>query len=223
MSTTSLASNSAFMARYMALEQPRDKIMVTYVYIHPGNDNLAHFSGKTKVIDFVPKHASEVPLFDFALVTGDSLVEVFIRPVQLYADPFRGGDNKLVLCDLLSADMTPLACNHRYGCNEAMDAARDQHPWFGVEQEFYLMDADTNWPLGWPTNGYPEPLTAPHAFYYGAVGAGKQFGRDVMEAHLRACLYAGVNIWGETSEGQPSQWEYQVGPCEGIRLGDDLT
>ncbi|CAG2167353.1 unnamed protein product, partial [Oppiella nova] len=79
-----------------------------------------------------------------------------------------------------------------------------------------------NWPLGWPKGGYPEDLHLPHVLYHSAVGANKQFGRDVMDAHFRACLYAGVNISGENAEAMPSQWEYQVGPCEGISIGDDV-
>jgi glutamine synthetase len=29
-------------------------------------------------------------------------------------------------------------------------------------------------------------------------------------------LYAGINISGTNAEVMPAQWEYQVGPCEGI-------
>ena len=53
-------------------------------------------------------------------------------------------------------------------------------------------------------------------------GAGKVFARDLIEAHYRACLYAGVNISGINAEVMPSQWEFQVGPCEGISMGDHL-
>ncbi|CAG2101389.1 unnamed protein product [Medioppia subpectinata] len=219
---TPLASNSAFMARYMALEQPADKIQVTYIYLHPGSDNLAHYCGKTKVVDFVPKHPDELPLWDTGIMQS-SETEILLRPVRLYNDPFRGGNNRLALCNILDTDMKPFPCNHRYSCLEAMEAVAKQHPWFGVEQEYMLMDGnDRKRPLGWPVNGYPEPLTTPHIFYHSGVGANNQYGRDVMEAHFRACLYAGVNITGENAEGQPSQWEYQVGTCEGIQLGDDL-
>jgi glutamine synthetase len=38
----------------------------------------------------------------------------------------------------------------------------------------------------------------------------------------RACLYAGVNISGINAEVMPAQWEFQVGPCEGIEMGDHL-
>ena len=53
-------------------------------------------------------------------------------------------------------------------------------------------------------------------------GAGKVFARDLIEAHYRACLYAGINISGINAEVMPSQWEFQVGPCEGISMGDHL-
>ena len=32
----------------------------------------------------------------------------------------------------------------------------------------------------------------------------------------------GVNISGTNAEVMPAQWEFQVGPCEGITMGDDL-
>ena len=37
-----------------------------------------------------------------------------------------------------------------------------------------------------------------------------------MEAHYRACMYAGIKIAGTNAEVMPAQWEFQVGPCEGI-------
>jgi len=47
--------------------------------------------------------------------------------------------------------------------------------------------------------------------YYCGVGADKVFGRDILEAHYRACLYAGVKIAGTNAEVMPAQWEFQVG------------
>uniref|UniRef100_A0A672QL19 Glutamine synthetase n=1 Tax=Sinocyclocheilus grahami TaxID=75366 RepID=A0A672QL19_SINGR len=58
--------------------------------------------------------------------------------------------------------------------------------------------------------------------YYCGVGADKAYGRDVVEAHYKACLYAGVKICGTNAEVMPAQWEFQIGPCEGIEMGDHL-
>lgn len=44
----------------------------------------------------------------------------------------------------------------------------------------------------------------------------------MVEAHYRACLYAGITITGINAEVMPSQWEFQVGPCPGKDMGDHL-
>lgn len=41
--------------------------------------------------------------------------------------------------------------------------------------------------------------------YYCAVGADKSFGRDISDAHYKACLYAGINISGTNGEVMPGQ------------------
>ena len=40
--------------------------------------------------------------------------------------------------------------------------------------------------------------------------------------YIRCCLYAGIRISGTNAEVMPAQWEFQVGPSEGIEMGDDL-
>ena len=65
-------------------------------------------------------------------------------------------------------------------------------------------------------------LAFPLIFAALQVGQGRVFARDLIEAHYRACLYAGVEIAGINAEVMASQWEFQVGPCEGISMGDHL-
>lgn len=129
----------------------------------------------------------------------------------MYPDPFRGGDNILVMCETYMSDGSPNAYNFRHDAALIMAEHAKHEFWFGLEQEYTMLD-ETGWPYGWPTGGFP----APQGPYYCGNGAGKAFGRDIVDSHYKACLYAGINISGTNAEVMPGQWEYQVGPSVGI-------
>ena len=126
----------------------------------------------------------------------------------------------LVMCDTYTPAGVPIATNTRAVAarvfSDPLVAAEEC--WFGIEQEYTLLDATTKWPIGWPTGGYP----AAQGPYYCGVGADKMFGRHIAESHYRACHYAGINVGGLNAEVMPGQWEFQVGPCVGIDAGDHL-
>ena len=99
--------------------------------------------------------------------------------------------------------------------HSASEVVRDEW-WFGFEQEYFLTNPDGSI-LGWE-EGIPEK---PQGEYYCGVGAANVKGRDVSEAHLEACLEAGIELTGTNAEVALGQWEYQ---ClgKGVKAGDDL-
>ncbi|MBA0616185.1 hypothetical protein Godav_016254, partial [Gossypium davidsonii] len=117
-------------------------------------------------------------------------------------------------------DSEPIPTNKRHKAAEIFSNKKvvDEVPWFGIEQEYTLLQQNVKWPLGWPVGGYPGPQGP----YYCGAGADKSFGRDISDAHYKACLYAGINISGTNGEVMPGQWEYQVGPSVGIEAGDHI-
>ncbi|KAL5259330.1 hypothetical protein ACHWQZ_G009690 [Mnemiopsis leidyi] len=194
-------------------------VMAYYIWIDGTGENMR---GKTRTLQRKPTSVNELPEWNYdGSSTGQSTGEnsdVLLRPVAFYRDPFRRGDNILVMCETLCPDGSPHPTNHRFGCKEKMDKAYAHRPWFGIEQEYTMLDCNGKHPYGWPENGYPGPQGP----YYCGVGANRVHGRSIVEAHYRACMYAGIKIAGSNAEVMPSQWEYQVGPCEGVEMGDML-
>lgn len=207
--------------KYLDLEQPDDVVFVTYVFV---DGTLENVRAKTRTLDFEPKTAKDCPEWTYcALGTyqwadAGAKSEMFLVPVALFRDPFLKGRNKLVLCETLLHDRRPPETNTRWSCDKAMKEAANEDPWFGIEQEYVLLDADKI-PLGWPKdNNVIRPLGP----YFLGVGVGNVFGRQISDAHLKACAYAGVKIAGTNAEVVLSQWEYQVGPLPGVQAADHL-
>jgi len=216
--TNNAKTDKTVLKHYMELPQPDDHVQAMYIWIDGTGEGLRC---KTRTLSFEPKAAEECPVWNYdgssTYQAEGSNSDIYLHPVAIYKDPFRRGKNKLVLCETYKYNHKPTESNKRVTCKQVMDKATDMHPWFGIEQEYTLLDQDKH-PFGWPKNGFPGPQGP----YYCGVGANKVYGRDIVEAHYRACLYAGINISGTNAEVMPAQWEFQVGPCEGIKMGDQL-
>ena len=210
--------NKTVLNKFLALPQPENKCIVSYIWIDGTGENLRM---KDRVFDYFPECPEDLPVWNY---DGSSTYQAeghnsdtFLVPCALYCDPFRLAPHVLALCDTYKHDKTPTKTNHRAGALEALEAAKEHKCWFGVEQEYTMLDMD-GYPFGWPKCGYPGPQGP----YYCGVGANKVYGRDIVEAHYRACMYAGIPIAGTNSEVMPAQWEFQCLPTLGIKAADDL-
>ena len=111
-----------------------------YIWID-GTEPTAEVRSKTKVL----ADGDEPGIWGFDgsstnQATGDNS-DVVLQPVFQCPDPIRGGDNILVMCEtLLTADMSPHPTNTRAGARAAMDQYGGQEPWFGLEQEYTMLD-----------------------------------------------------------------------------------
>ena len=186
-----------------------------YIWID-GTQPTAKLRSKAKVIPM----GEEPPVWGF---DGSSTNQApgensdcVLNPVFICPDPIRGGDDKLVLCEVLLTDMTPHPSNHRAKCAETAQKYASFDTWFGIEQEYTFFDGIK--PLGWPDNGFP----APQGGYYCGVGADEVFGRPIVEDHLEACIAAGLAIAGINAEVMPGQWEFQIGPVGPVEASDHL-
>merc|ERR1719473_2578134 len=152
--------------------------------------------------------------------------ELYLYPQSIFTDPFRGAPHILVMCDVYNAwDGKPSIGNTRAKCAEIMEKYKDHDPWFGIEQEYTLMRPGKvgevpTMPLGFNEDG-SEP--APQGPYYCSAGTGNAIGRAVADDHYAKCIEAGIKIAGTNAEVMPGQWEYQVGPCRGVEIGDHMT
>ncbi len=139
-----------------------------------------------------------------------------LNPVFVKPDPIRGGNDVLVMCEVLDTDLTPHESNTRAACAAAAEKYADHDPWFGLEQEYTFFKDGR--PHGWPIGGFP----APQGGYYCGVGADEIWGRDVVEAHTEHCMNAGLDISGTNAEVMIGQWEFQIGPVGPVELGDQV-
>ncbi|MDA1189436.1 MAG: glutamine synthetase beta-grasp domain-containing protein [Chloroflexi bacterium] len=171
---------------------------------------------KSKIV----KDDEELPLWGFDgsstnQATADKS-DCVLKPVFVCPDPIRGGNNKLVLCEVLLADLSPHPTNHRAELVEVAELYASHEALFGIEQEYTLFDGAK--PLGWPDNGFP----APQGGYFCGVGADEVFGRPIVDRHMQACLDAELGIFGINAEVMPAQWEFQIGTLSPVEAADHL-
>ena len=209
---------------------------VIFEYIWLDIDN--NFRSKTRVIEFEKDKnitVDSLPIWNYdGSSTGQTCgsdSEIFLKPQVIYLDPFiRETTSYLVLCSMYrptnsvkfnsdgsssTIDISSMLSNS----NRALALKTFSHhtelkPWFGIEQEYFITDKNNN------ILGFDSELQ--QGKFYCGVNAFNGIGRKIAMTHLEHCLYSGIKICGVNAEVAPSQWEYQIGICEGIEAGDHV-
>ncbi len=198
----------------------KTKVKLEYVWLD-GYEPEPNLRSKVKIID-VDDYHYEVTLEDCPMWSFDGsstmqaqghFSDCLLKPVRLYPNVLSrvSMESFFVLCEVLNPDGTPHYSNTR---SEAGEEESDL--WFGFEQEYTIIEDGR--PLGFPKNGYPEP----QGKYYCGVGNGLVGGRQFVDKHMEACLFAGIDITGTNAEVLLGQWEYQVFSKGKLKAGDDL-
>jgi glutamine synthetase len=170
------------------------------------------------------KYLNFIPQWNFdGSSTGQAPTEeseVWLRPVRVFHDPFRvkldGVVSLLVLCSVFEPNGSPNRFNNRFKSMKVFETRKHEASWYGLEQEFFIIDVDTGKPLGLSDNSRPQGP------YYCGVGANNAFGRSLVNEAYIKCLYAGINVSGMNGEVAPGQWEIQVGPVQGVDAADQV-
>jgi len=139
--------------------------------------------------------------------------ECILQPVRNY----RYSDKHyIVLCEVLDANGVTHVSNKRASLNNSLALLDTDTFWWGFEQEYFI--TVNGKPLGFPSDGYPEP----QGLYYCGVGGNQVKGRPLVEAHLKKCLSSGINLTGVNAEVAIGQWEFQCFATDTLKACDDL-
>ncbi|MAS17335.1 MAG: glutamine synthetase [Euryarchaeota archaeon] len=191
------------------------KSKLEYIWLD-GYEPTQNMRSKTMVREDFSGKVEDCPMWSFdgsstlQAEGGDS--DCLLKPVAIFPDPQRV-NGFLVMCEVMHADGSPHPSNGRATIEED-----DDDFWFGYEQEYFIMDVDTQLPLGFPVGGYPGP----QGLYYCSVGGKNTHGRDLVEAHADMCIEAGINFEGINQEVACGQWEFQVFAKGAKQAGDEL-
>ena len=192
-----------------------NKSKLEYIWLD-GYTPTQELRSKTKIVKDFDGKLESCPMWSFdgssTLQAEGNSSDCLLKPVAIYPDPDRI-NGWLVMTEVMNPDGSPHVSNHRAEIDDD-----DNDFWFGFEQEYFLMDTETDLPLGFPRGGFPGP----QGQYYCSVGGRYTWGRDFVEEHLDICLETGLNVEGINQEVAPGQWEFQVFAKGAKQAGDQI-
>lgn len=178
--------------------------------------------------------ASKYPIWNFdGSSTGQATrqdSEVLLYPIRIYNNKFRQATlSFIVLCECRTPNHTPHPTNHRAKAIEIFDrpieicmtdekdvilkqtAEQYYEPWFGIEQEFFVIDRNTGQPVGFQSN-------ETQGKYYCSVSSTLN---NMLNKMLDICCEFDLGVTGSNMEVAPGQAEIQL-LSQGLKACDDL-
>lgn len=182
-------------------------------------DAEGEFRSKTRTFNYQINTLNDIPNWNYdGSSTGqchpDGNTEIILKPVYFIRDFLRNTKFTafFVLCETYFTDGTPTPSNHRCKAKRLFELAKenmskDLKPTFGLEQEYFME--------------YYLPATR-GKHYCCPIKYNIYKEIQIAEEHYHLCLEGGIKISGINSEVAERQWEFQIGPCEGIEVADQL-
>ena len=188
-------------------------MILEYIWL----DGKGDFRSKIKVTNNEIKTITDVPLWNYdgsstyQSYSNDS--EIILKPVLLTPNPFFNKNASFVLCELYNKNYKQI--DTRYRAKLIFNKKDNLSPKFGIEQEFFIINPETNKPIGFPSDGFPEK----QGKYYCSVGYNRCFMRKFLDEALELLIAMEVPLTGYNMEVCPGQMELQV-CADGISAAD---
>jgi glutamine synthetase len=191
------------------------KSKLEYIWLD-GYKPTQNMRSKTKVVNDFSGKLEDCPMWSFdgssTKQAKGGFSDCLLKPVAIYPDPSRV-NGYLVMTEVLNSDGSNHVSNGRATIDDD-----DNDFWFGFEQEYFIMDRNTELPLGFPLGGFPGP----QGLYYCSVGGRNTHGRIFVEEHADLCIQAGLNFEGINQEVASGQWEFQLFAKGAKIAGDEI-
>lgn len=173
---------------------------VDYLWVD-GNQYSARVRSKVRILSLPDEpQVDDYPAwtFDGSLTNQGDNEDLQLMPVRQYINPFKGGRNYLLLCEVNDATGYAHPTSHRSGLRlllENSNVAAHQ-PWIGLGQHYSLIADETMMGDSKP------PLTDERQQRTHAC---------IAQAHAKACLDAGVHLQSWHLSSYENHWVFQLG------------
>lgn len=190
---------------------------VDYLWVD-GNQYTARVRSKARILSLPDEpQIKDYPgwTFDGSLTDQGGNEDLHLVPVRQYLNPFKGGRNYLLLCEVNDATGYAHSTSHRSGLRLLLDNAnlRSHQPWVGFAQHYSLVADEA-------AGGNSKPALD--------KDLQPQVSARIAEAHANACLDAGLRLHSWHLSSHQHHWVFQLGVRDGsdqqdpLEVADDL-